>query len=80
MWTSHSLRRGGATQLLINQWSIENIMEFGRWASVTSAKLYLRRGEVALLRCRGDVSEELEQRLAVVSSIGAQVFRLASSM
>ena len=78
VWTSHSLRRGGATQLLINQWPIENIMEFGRWASVTSAKLYLRRGEVALLRCRGDFSEELEQRLAVVSSIGARVFRLAS--
>ena len=58
---SHSLRRGGATQLLIDQWSIENIMESGRWASVTSAKLYLPQSEVAPLRCRGDVPEEVER-------------------
>ena len=76
LWTSHSLRRGGGTQLLVNQWSIENIMEFARWASATSAKLHLRRGEVALLRCRGDLSEEMERGLLLVASVGAQVFRL----
>ena len=51
-------------------------MQFGRWAPVTSAKLYLRRGEVALLRCRGDCSEGMKRRLQLISSIGDHVFRL----
>jgi hypothetical protein len=76
MFTTHSLRRGGATELLIRQCPIENIMEFGRWASLTSCKLYLRRGEVALLRCRSEYSDFLQKRIDLVSSIGPLVFRV----
>ena len=49
-FTSHSLRRGGATQLLINRMSIEHIMFFGRWAKLSSCKEYLRKGQVFLMR------------------------------
>ena len=49
-FTSHSLRRGGATQLLINRMSVEQIMLFGRWAKLNSCKEYLRKGQVFLMR------------------------------
>ena len=75
-WTTHSLRRGGATEMLIQQYSLETIMEFGRWASVSSARLYLRRGEVALLRCRGDFTDEVVARLAALSAVGSSIWRL----
>ena len=74
--TTHSLRRGGATEMLVQQVPILNIMEFGRWASESSARLYLRRGEVALLRCRGNFSEQVQSRLCLLAQIGAEVWRL----
>ena len=43
-FTSHSLRRGGATQLLINRMTIEQIMLYGRWAKLSSCKEHLRKG------------------------------------
>ena len=51
-------------------------MEFGRWASVSSARLYLRRGEVALLRCRGEFNEDIEKRFLVLCSVGRRVLAL----
>ena len=49
-FTSHSLRRGGATQLLINRMPIEHICLCGRWAKVSSCKEYLRKGQVFIMR------------------------------
>ena len=49
-FTSHSLRRGGATQLLINRMGLEQIMLYGRWAKVSSCEEYLRKGQVFLMR------------------------------
>ena len=66
-FTTHSLRRGGATELLIQQFSLETIMEFGRWASVSFARLYLRRGLAVALpkRC-----------LLILCSVGGRVWVL----
>ena len=75
-WTTHSLRRGGATELLIRQVPVEDIMLFGRWASVASARLYLPRGEVAVLRCRGEFSAALQARLNALAAIGCRVWSL----
>ena len=36
--TSHSMRRGGATQLLIQTTPMSDILLFGRWASEKSAR------------------------------------------
>ena len=49
-FTTHSLRRGGATQLLINRMPLEHIMLYGRWTSPSSCKEYLRKGQVFLMR------------------------------
>jgi hypothetical protein len=53
-WTSHSLRRGRATDLLMRNVPIENIMDAGRWESLRSCRLYLRKAEAMLLRARFD--------------------------
>jgi integrase len=54
VFRSHSLRRGGATALLIQGLPFADIQLFGRWASDRSCRLYLRKGEALLLqtRCR----------------------------
>ena len=62
--------------MLTQQVSLESIMEYGRWASVASARLYLRRGEVALLRCRGDFSDAVAARLQALSTISSRVWIL----
>jgi len=46
---SHSLRRGAATELFAARVPLERIMMFGRWASESNCRLYLHRGEVALI-------------------------------
>ena len=43
-FTSHSFRRGGATDLLTRNYAIDFIVNFGRWASERSCKDYLRCG------------------------------------
>eukprot|EP00974_Lingulodinium_polyedra_P069368 6717226-Lingulodinium_polyedra.AAC.1 len=48
--TTHSLRRGGATHLLMLGADLGSIMLRGRWASERSAREYLRRGQLAVLR------------------------------
>jgi len=57
-WTSHGLRRGGATELLSRGVPLSDIMLFGRWLSDRSAREYLRRGEVSLTRLRVDIATE----------------------
>ena len=48
-YVPHSLRHGGATRYYhVFGWSVEDVMERGRWASTKSAKLYIQSG-VALL-------------------------------
>eukprot|EP00974_Lingulodinium_polyedra_P008059 766852-Lingulodinium_polyedra.AAC.1 len=35
-WTTHSLRRGGATALYESGWAFEDVQLFGRWAAASS--------------------------------------------
>ena len=55
-FTTHSCRRGGATRLYIRRWPIESIALFGRWKNLRSCHEYIRRGEVFLMRVRGETS------------------------
>jgi hypothetical protein len=47
-WTSHGLRRGGATDLYMSGMPLTDLMLFGRWLAPRSCREYLRKGEVAL--------------------------------
>ena len=62
-WSSHSLRRGGATELQRRQVPLPDIMLAGRWASSRSAREYLRKGDVALLRHEANMNTEYRLRL-----------------
>ena len=47
---SHSLRRGGATALIIAGVSFPDVACLGRWGSERNAKIYLRKAEALLLQ------------------------------
>eukprot|EP00972_Heterocapsa_arctica_P106524 15692166-Heterocapsa_arctica.AAC.1 len=57
-WSTHSLRRGGASGLSRLNIGMADIMAFGRWASSRAAQEYVRRGEVALLQVDEKFSQE----------------------
>ena len=48
--TTHSFRRSGASELARRGVPFSDIMLFGRWLSDRSAREYIRKGEVAILR------------------------------
>jgi integrase len=50
--TTHSFRRSGASEMSRMGIDMLTICNFGRWASERSAREYIRRGEVAILRAR----------------------------
>ena len=67
--STHSLRRGGATELLRQGFAFNDIVLFGRWSSEASAKLYLRQGEVALTRTLHDFPAEVWSRVQRIASL-----------
>ena len=73
-WTSHGLRRGGASELLRLRVPIGNIMMFGRWLSERSCREYLRRGEVAVYRWRNSVPLTAWRRAQCLAQVGPLVF------
>ena len=70
---THSLRRGGATELYRKGVDLGTIIIFGRWASERSARLYIKGGEAALLRTRARASP-LTARLAAVAAYLPRLF------
>ena len=75
-FTTHSLRRGGATELLRLGWRVEDICVYGRWQSLSSARLYLQRGEVFLIRFRGGQIKCNWGTITDIAKLGASVWRV----
>ena len=61
--TTHSFRRSGASELSRQGIPLADILLFGRWLRERSARDYIRRGEVAVLRVRGLLQPGHQQRL-----------------
>jgi len=74
---THSMRRGGATALLLHNLDLPTIAVFGRWASQKSCTDYLRKGEVAILRLRNDLPAEMWNRLGAVARLFPHLQQLA---
>ena len=55
-FSTHSWRRGGASEAMAAGAPVEDICVRGRWASLSSARLYIRRGEVYLNEFRAKMS------------------------
>ena len=66
-FTSHSWRRGGASSRLLAGQGIDDICVLGRWASLRSARLYIRRGEVFLNEFTAKTDGELGGRLCSIA-------------
>jgi integrase len=50
LYVPHSLRHGGATRYRhVLKWSVENVLERGRWVSVASARRYIQQGVAMLM-------------------------------
>ena len=73
---SHSCRRGGATELFHANIPLPTIMIFGRWASESSCRLYVKSGESALVAVTRDMDPEALQRAKTLGAIGLHIFDL----
>ena len=67
---SHSFRRGAASTLALRGWNIRDIMMAGRWASESSAKLYIQKGEVLLMRMDNVISPNNRRHIQLLASAG----------
>ena len=75
-YRSHSFRRGGATALSLSGAPFSKVMEAGRWVSEQSCKLYIKKGEVLLMRYRKRLSSAVLQRIEkLANSISDISFR-----
>lgn len=79
-WTSHGLRRGGATQLLREGVPLADVMMAGRWLSERRCREYFRRGEVCLTRLRADIEVRAWQRAARTQRNGGRRAVLAEPL
>jgi len=75
-WSSHSLRRGGATAMVLDGHPFKDVQVYGRWLSERSCREYLRKGEVAMLKAEANVDEDSQRLVAVLGAMGADVFKL----
>ena len=73
---SHSLRRGGATALSLAMTPFTNIQMFGRWASEQSCRMYIKKGELSLLRLRAEVGQERWRHIETIANIGERAWAL----
>ena len=78
--SSHSFRRGGATELLRGGIDVSSICLFGRWASESSAREYLRKGEVFLTRCEGRFAPASWSRALQFAALGAASFDVCAKL
>ena len=73
-WSTHSLRRGGATALLELGYPPDAIQAYGRWLSARSAREYLRLGQVGLLRFRAAQAPAGWGRIRALAALGPAAF------
>ena len=72
--TTHSFRRSGASELARQGIPLADILLFGRWLRERSAREYIRRGEVAVLRAKNSFDVRQQARLQRWSAIGHQAW------
>jgi integrase len=72
---THSLRRGGATLLLQETRSVEEVMLVGRWRSLSSARLYLRQGEALLANFLAGQNDDSRARVSALRKLAEDLFR-----
>ena len=77
--TSHSFRRGGASALLQQGMSLANIAVHGRWASESSCRQYLRRGELFMLRFQSSIHSSVWSNILILSKAVSPLLSVCES-
>ena len=73
---THSCRRGGASAIALKGISLQDITHFGRWASESSCREYVKKGEVLLLKDANEQTEQQQrQRILKLSRLACVVLR-----
>ena len=75
-FTTHSFRRGGASTLSLEGLQLHDVMLFGRWQSERTAKLYIKKREILIMRLEATLLPKQVQRLSWLASLGEFVFTL----
>ena len=78
-WRTHSLRRGSATAMMEQGHSFEYVRLYGRWASESSCREYIRLGQSALTRISGRIPQERWALYGVLGSAVDRAFSLSAS-
>ena len=78
--STHSFRRSGSSELSRLGVPLPDLLLYGRWLSERSAREYVRRGEVAVLRIRNGEGGPVLSRACLWLSRWASVFELAEVM
>ena len=78
--TTHSFRRSGASELARRGVPIADIMMFGRWLSDRSAREYIRKGEVAVLRAQEKTSIETQTKWGRWCSLTPCIWHLQAAL
>ena len=68
-FTSHSMRRGGATELVRAGVPVLDTMQYGRWASYSSFRVYVAKGDVLLTRFRQSLKDDQWLRLEAMAKL-----------
>ena len=72
-FSSHSMRRGGATTLFHRGVHLSDVMMRGRWSSESSCRLYVRTGEAALIAIDRERSASSDM-VKLLAAMGPRVF------
>ena len=76
-YTSHSMRRGGATEMTRAGVPLLDAMHYGRWTSFSSFRLYIAKGDVLLTRLKQQLSDAEWRKLEVLSGLTMAVIERA---
>ena len=74
--TSHTFRRSGASQLSRLGMPMADLLSFGRWASVATASLYIRKGETALARFQNIAAGLRRDTIEILAHLCPQAWKL----
>ena len=80
MLTTHSFRRSGASELARQGLPLADILLYGRWLRERSAREYIRRGEVAVLRARNLMQPSQHARLLKWCGISRYAWQLYDAL
>ena len=74
--TTHSLRRSGASALILKGIPFSDVLLYGRWHTERAAREYIRRGEVAITTAKAKINPVLWNRIKQWCGLSEKVWQL----